>query len=66
MNGCSASSLIYRELGVRAPVDGECYDSAPDVQLARQLRIRRIHHLLVRADVGEDPPDDADCRPAWF
>ncbi|ORB97438.1 hypothetical protein B4U45_25825 [Mycobacterium persicum] len=35
----------------------------PDVHRAWQTRIRQIHDLSVRADVGEDPPDDGIAEP---
>ncbi|OOK65961.1 transcription elongation factor greA [Mycobacterium kansasii] len=52
-----------RQRSAREPADSDFDNSAPDVQRAWQTRIRRIHDLLVRADVGEDPPDDGIAEP---
>ncbi|KZS51189.1 transcription elongation factor GreAB [Mycobacterium kansasii] len=52
-----------RELSAREPGDGDFDNGAPDLQRAWQTRIRQIHDLLVRADVGEDPPDDGIAEP---
>lgn len=64
-----AYERLQRELAtLRELCDTNGADSATDdnsvaVQRAWQVRIRRIHELLVGAVVGEDPPDDGIAEP---
>ncbi|TAM72245.1 GreA/GreB family elongation factor [Mycobacterium sp.] len=52
-----------RELCDTNAVDSSTDDNSVAVQRAWQVRIRRIHELLVDAVVGEDPPDDGIAEP---
>ncbi|KZS56677.1 GreA/GreB family elongation factor [Mycobacterium ostraviense] len=52
-----------RGLSAREPADSDFDDNGPDAQRAWQTRIRQIHDLLVRADVGDDPPDYGVAEP---
>ncbi|AFC48329.1 GreA/GreB family elongation factor [Mycobacterium intracellulare] len=64
-----AYERLQRELAtLRELCDTNAVGSANDdnsiaVQRAWQVRIRRIHELLVDAVVGEDPPDDGIAEP---
>ena len=52
-----------RQLIDTAAADGDDSDNAVVVRRARQLRIQRIHELLIDAAVGEDPPADGIAEP---
>ncbi len=52
-----------RELIHSADGDGGDSENAAVVRRARQLRIQRIHELLIDAAVGEDPPADGIAEP---
>ncbi|BAN30681.1 GreA/GreB family elongation factor [Mycobacterium avium] len=64
-----AHERLQRELAtLRELRDTSAVGSATDenslaVQRAWQLRIHRIHDLLVNAVVGDDPPDDGVAEP---
>lgn len=64
-----AYERLQRELTtLRELCDTNAVGNATDensiaVQRAWQLRIRRIHELLIDAAVGEDPPDDGIAEP---
>lgn len=64
-----AYERLQRELAtLRELCDTNAVGHATDensvaVQRAWQLRIRRIHELLIDAVVGEDPPDDGIAEP---
>ncbi|MFI6367939.1 GreA/GreB family elongation factor [Nocardia sp. NPDC050630] len=43
--------------------DGDDYARNQALQSARQERIRRLHHLLSNALIGQNPPDDGIAEP---
>jgi transcription elongation GreA/GreB family factor len=52
-----------RELLTTASADGDNDENTAAVLRAWQIRIHRIHDLLVNAVVGEDPADDGIAEP---
>ncbi len=52
-----------RELFATAGADGENDESTAAVLRAWQVRIQRIHDLLLNAVIGEDPADDGIAEP---
>lgn len=52
-----------RELFATAGADGEDDESSAAVLRAWQVRIQRIHDLLLNAVIGEDPADDGIAEP---
>lgn len=55
--------ITLRELRDASAVDSATDESYLAVQRAWQVRIRRIHDLLLDAVVGDDPPDDGIAEP---
>ena len=55
--------VTLRELRDASTVDNATDESYLAVQRAWQVRIRRIHDLLLDAVVGDDPPDDGIAEP---
>lgn len=52
-----------RDLNTAASDHGDNHDRNAAEQHACQLRMQRIHDVLVNAVVGEDPPDDGIAEP---
>lgn len=52
-----------RELIAATPVHSDLDENVAAVRRARQVRIQRIHELLIDAAVGDDPPDDGIAEP---
>ncbi len=55
--------VTLRELPDTSTVGSAADENSLAVERARQVRIRRIHDLLIDAVVGDDPPDDGIAEP---
>lgn len=52
-----------RELNAAGRSESDSDENATAVERARRVRIQQIHDLLLKAVVGEDPPDDGVAEP---